>query len=187
MSARVTAIGIDPRTQTAVSYGEHSAEDVLKMLQAGEIIIPATRDQCRELAGRHINYTYAVALGMTTPLVDPGPITRIARTLGMPADSNPNAVVNAVGRLQERASTPLDVVLHCPACKLQHIDGYEDSGWTNKPHRTHKCHGCGELWTAADTNTNGVRAVKPGSSATWPAPDLTRFVASCLPARRPDG
>lgn len=187
MSARITAIGIDPRTQTAVSYGEFSADDVLQMLQAGEIIVPATREQCRELAGRHINYAYAVALGMTTPEVDPGPITRIARTLGMPADSNPRTVVNAVGRLQEKHAKPLDVVLHCPACKLQHIDAPEYPHWRNPPHRTHKCHGCGELWTAADTNTNGVRAVKPGSSATWPAPDLTLFAADRLPARDSDG
>lgn len=185
MSARITAIGIDPRTQTAVSYGEFSAGDVLQMLQAGEIIVPATPEQCRTLAGKHISYAYAVALGMTTPDADPGPITRIGRLLGMPEDSNPNAVTAAVCRLHEKLTNPkpLNVVLHCPACKLQHIDAPEYPDWRNPPHRTHKCAGCGAQWTAADTNTNGVRAIKPGSSATWPAPDLTRFAADRLPAR----
>jgi len=87
---------------------------------------------------------------------------------------------------------PIDMVLHCPACGLQHIDTPEDrtpspsvpdgvtavfdpeqeSGarwsdgierrpaWTNPPHRSHLCHGCGHIWRPADVPTNGVQAVK---------------------------
>ena len=37
---------------------------------------------------------------------------------------------------------PIDMVLHCPACGLQHIDGPDERtpGWTNAPHRSHLCH-----------------------------------------------
>lgn len=69
------------------------------------------------------------------------------------------------------AMTPIDMVLHCPACGLQHIDEGEGEGddgatvsrndvWTNPPHRSHLCHGCGHVWRPADVPTNGVAAVK---------------------------
>lgn len=52
---------------------------------------------------------------------------------------------------------PIDMVLYCPKCGEQHIDApiYCDhvrrsctdvgcSGpWTNPPHKSHLCHGCG--------------------------------------------
>lgn len=63
---------------------------------------------------------------------------------------------------------PFDMVLHCPNCGLQHIDAPDEPGtasagiafWTNPPHRSHKCHGCGHIWRPADVPTNGVLAVK---------------------------
>lgn len=79
---------------------------------------------------------------------------------------------------------PIDMVLHCPACGLQHIDkpkacdmgvGCGEVGpcyaaahgepdrcpvWTNPPHRSHLCAGCGHTWRPADVPTNGVQAVK---------------------------
>ncbi len=71
---------------------------------------------------------------------------------------------------------PIDMVLHCPKCGVQHIDApdREDDpsmlavgithkafdGWTNPPHRSHLCHGCGHIWRPADVPTNGVQAVK---------------------------
>lgn len=71
-------------------------------------------------------------------------------------------------------SEPIDMVLHCPVCGLQHIDapergrlvssgpnaGRATRGWTNPPHRSHLCHGCGHIWRPADVPTNGVAAVK---------------------------
>lgn len=65
---------------------------------------------------------------------------------------------------------PIDMVLHCPACGMQHIDapdkaqakrgeyGWEE--WDNPPHRSHLCHHCGHIWRPADVPTNGVAAVK---------------------------
>lgn len=72
---------------------------------------------------------------------------------------------------------PVDMVLHCPNCGLQHIDepekhdvtvGYGENRvavdeivtWDNPPHRSHLCHGCGHIWRPADVPTNGVLAVK---------------------------
>lgn len=68
---------------------------------------------------------------------------------------------------------PIDMVLHCPACGLQHIDEPEggpemqpdgsvhtEEYWSNPPHRSHLCHSCGHIWRPADVPTNGVAAVK---------------------------
>ena len=70
---------------------------------------------------------------------------------------------------------PIDMVLYCPKCHEQHIDAPEPSitagdaamfggdwpdRWTNPPHRSHLCHGCGHVWRPADVPTNGVAAIK---------------------------
>ncbi|MBB0026785.1 hypothetical protein [Ralstonia pickettii] len=72
---------------------------------------------------------------------------------------------------------PVDMLLLCPACGMQHIDAVETgttlsrSGldtltetevvtWSNPPHRTHMCHGCGHQWRPADVATNGVAELK---------------------------
>lgn len=65
---------------------------------------------------------------------------------------------------------PVDMMLHCPNCGLQHIDKPDDlplgmphlppNAWHNPPHRSHLCAGCGHIWRPADVPTNGVLAVK---------------------------
>lgn len=78
---------------------------------------------------------------------------------------------------------PIDMVLHCPACGEQHIDapewadgGYFDTmknrqTWSNPPHRSHLCHGCGHIWRPADVPTNGVASIKTkGKADSPPAP-----------------
>jgi hypothetical protein len=76
-------------------------------------------------------------------------------------------------------AAPIDMVLHCPKCGKQHIDKpntlvplvHQESGtvvdelWTNPPHRSHLCHGCGYVWRPADVPTNGVAAVKTKGKA----------------------
>ncbi len=75
--------------------------------------------------------------------------------------------------LRAQLAEPIDMVLHCPACGMQHIDAVEElpmpmpgssfegsAGWANPPHRSHLCHGCGHIWRPADVPTNGVEAVK---------------------------
>lgn len=71
--------------------------------------------------------------------------------------------------------TPIDMVLHCPKCGMQHVDAPESDldyadrrfrefgeQWTNPPHRSHLClnPSCGHIWRPADVPTNGVLAIK---------------------------
>lgn len=75
--------------------------------------------------------------------------------------------------LGARSTAPIDMVLHCPACGLKHIDApdtrrvlaegvYVDDVtlWDNPPHKSHLCHGCGHIWRPADVPTNGVEHTK---------------------------
>ncbi len=72
--------------------------------------------------------------------------------------------------------TPIDVMLFCPKCGRQHIDAPEpETGWTNPPHKSHLCHGCGTIWRPADVPTNGVAAIATsGKADTWPSDDKNR-------------
>jgi hypothetical protein len=95
---------------------------------------------------------------------------------------------------------PIDMVLFCPDCGMQHIDApeeeeYEDKSgalrmkcdWTNPPHRSHLCGDCGHIWRPADVPTNGVSAVKTKGNADspidWPAHSAP---AETPPAGAPD-
>lgn len=50
---------------------------------------------------------------------------------------------------------PVNMVLHCPACAVIHID--EPHGdWTNPSHKTHQCQACGHEWRPFPYATNGV-------------------------------
>jgi hypothetical protein len=76
------------------------------------------------------------------------------------------------------------MILHCPKCGMQHIDGAEPGravwgnnfespivevgGWENPPHRSHLCHRCGHIWRPADVPTNGVAAIKTQGKADSP-------------------
>jgi hypothetical protein len=61
---------------------------------------------------------------------------------------------------------PIDMMLFCPKCGLQHIDAPDERtpDWTNPPHRSHLCHGCGCIWRPADVPTNGVAAIQTRGS-----------------------
>ncbi|MBQ1764310.1 MAG: hypothetical protein IIZ92_15585, partial [Aquincola sp.] len=74
----------------------------------------------------------------------------------------------ALSAAQDAPAEPIDMVLYCPNCGMQHIDGpevtldkciYSDPDWDNPPHRSHKCDGCGHIWRPADVPTNGVAEV----------------------------
>lgn len=92
--------------------------------------------------------------------------------------------------------TPIDMVLHCPKCGMQHIDEdnyeelrieaaelgvdregerrlerwIEEREWSNPPHRSHLCHNrkCGHIWRPADVPTNGVAAIKTAGTKDGP-------------------
>lgn len=99
----------------------------------------------------------------------------------------------ALDRIDE-LEAPINMVLYCPNCGMQHVDkpddrckmggGCDESGrcyaesqgvpercerWTNPPHRSHLCHACGTIWRPADVPTNGVAELKTqGKAGTWP-------------------
>jgi hypothetical protein len=63
---------------------------------------------------------------------------------------------------------PIDMILFCPACGVQHIDEVRNGVWENPPHRSHLCYGCGHIWRHADVPTNGVAAIKTVGKADSP-------------------
>jgi hypothetical protein len=64
------------------------------------------------------------------------------------------------------------MILHCPCCHRQHIDAPDPAtGWTNPPHKSHKCQYCGAIWRPADIETFGVaRIATRGREDTWEPP-----------------
>jgi hypothetical protein len=91
---------------------------------------------------------------------------------------------------------PIPMVLHCPVCGLQHVDESDEfkthpddpgqSYWTNPPHRSHLCHGCGTIWRPADVPTEGVaRITTTGKADTWsPSPPEPPMTAPCVDEER---
>jgi hypothetical protein len=87
--------------------------------------------------------------------------------------------------VQGPLTAPIDMILHCPNCGEQHIDAPEPAGplredglpgaswpaWTNPPHRSHLCHGCGHIWRPADVPTNGVAEIKTKGKKESPEPN----------------
>jgi hypothetical protein len=61
---------------------------------------------------------------------------------------------------------PIDMILHCPNCRLPHVDEPDQRtpDWKNPPHRSHLCHGCRHVWRPADVPTNGVKAIQTRGS-----------------------
>lgn len=78
---------------------------------------------------------------------------------------------DALSLVAQIVEEPIPMVLYCPACGLQHVDAPEpEKGWTNPPHRSHLCHGCGATWRPADRPTAGVAAIQTaGASDTYRA------------------
>lgn len=63
-------------------------------------------------------------------------------------------------------SEPIPMLLYCPRCEDQHVDAPEpDTGWTNPPHRSHKCKHCGYVWRPADVPTTGVAELRTSGAA----------------------
>lgn len=66
-------------------------------------------------------------------------------------------------------ATPIPMLLFCPKCRTQHVDAPEpEREWTNPPHKSHLCHGCGLIWRPADVPTVGVEKINTrGDADTW--------------------
>lgn len=68
-----------------------------------------------------------------------------------------------------RRAAPIQMILHCPLCGTQHVDAPNAAdGWSNPPHRSHKCGSCGTIWRPADVATEGVEKIQTrGKGDTW--------------------
>lgn len=77
-----------------------------------------------------------------------------------------------ISNLSTLHEQPIAMLLYCPACGLQHVDKPQpEKGWTNPPHRSHECQGCGHTWRPCDRATVGVQAIATtGSRDGSPAP-----------------
>jgi rubredoxin len=77
---------------------------------------------------------------------------------------------------------PIDMVLYCPSCGMQHIDEPQPhKDWTNPPHRSHECQHCGAVWRPADVPTNGVRRIATKGKRDTAALD-SRYASPAHPA-----
>lgn len=91
-----------------------------------------------------------------------------------------NKSADAIAALR---SEPIDMVLYCPKCGLQHIDEPSES-WDNPPHKSHLCHRCGLIWRPCDRPTNGVCATATvGKADNWNGPTETVAEVATLRAR----
>lgn len=52
------------------------------------------------------------------------------------------------------SADPVPVLLICPSCYRRHID---EGDWATKPHHTHACQHCGNVWRPAIVATVGVQ------------------------------
>jgi predicted RNA-binding Zn-ribbon protein involved in translation (DUF1610 family) len=61
-----------------------------------------------------------------------------------------SAAISKLAELQR----PVRMRLECPACGELHID---EGAFATKPHHTHECQTCGQIWRPAIPETVGVR------------------------------
>lgn len=155
----------------------------------GLLILEASAGTHGEVA-KHLAGAWAEAAEAAQTLTDAiacGQRNAMTRDLTQPTVG---VAASKRGEQFEFDATPIDMVLHCPSCGLQHVDapalsppadlpalsasGTPSAVWDNPPHRSHLCHGCGHVWRPADVPTNGVALVKTKGKADSPiaAPQL---------------
>ena len=66
---------------------------------------------------------------------------------------------------------PIPMILFCPSCGVKHVDAPDERtpSWTNPPHKSHLCHGCGHIWRPCDRPTEGVKEIATVGKADSPA------------------
>lgn len=152
----------------------HSKADIAAELAYRDQLIDDLRAASMPLGGNPESYsdtmlqTFARSHGVFLSEIKATQVHAILKMLRVLASHLPHA------------PAPVDMVLHCPRCCLQHIDAPDipdtepcpccdgrsagcpecAARWTNPPHRTHLCQGCGWKWRPADVPTNGVRELK---------------------------
>jgi len=85
------------------------------------------------------------------------------RALKIAAPQYDEATIKARDNPADAATVvvPIDMLLFCPRCQMQHIDAPQpEQGWTNPPHATHTCQGCGLIWRPSNALTNGAATIE---------------------------
>lgn len=80
-------------------------------------------------------------------------VERVSKSLG-----NDHLGRESLSMLVAKLQAPVPMRLRCPSCGELHIDEGE---FATKPHHTHACQHCGEVWRPAIVHTVGV-AFLPG-------------------------
>lgn len=75
----------------------------------------------------------------------------------------------SIAQVINALQVPIPMLLFCPRCGEKHVDASDEAaGWTNPPHRSHLCHGCGCIWRPADFATEGVASIATkGDDDNW--------------------
>lgn len=84
------------------------------------------------------------------------------------------ALESELAQARQQLSEPIDMLLLCPNCGLQHVDAPDERtpGWTNPPHKSHLCHACAHIWRPSDRPTNGAALIATkGDRDRSPIPD----------------
>lgn len=78
------------------------------------------------------------------------------KTLSAMASENARLIdrVNVLTNDIRDREKPISMRIPCPICNKLHID---EGAFKNKPHHTHACQHCGNVWRPAIINTIGVQ------------------------------
>ncbi len=85
------------------------------------------------------------------------------RSYGRPISFQDLIEFHELHEILQELDAPIQLIIHCPKCHLQHVDVDDDTGaWaTTRHHRQHLCKpsdgGCGHVWAPANRRTVGVR------------------------------
>lgn len=120
-----------------------------------DVPVPACGEDCE-----HIECSYVVACERYS-----ASITNLTRTVLVPvldeleralSQEQQTALVleGMVADFQAVHDAQVPLELKCPKCDMIHVD--QDEWATTRLHRTHLCHGCGNLWRPYPVTTVGV-------------------------------
>ncbi len=145
-----------------------------KRADATAATIALYRDIFAEITAKAEPLMYSAVDSISAYKVPVGPIHRAAGKLGFQMFDGEKHLADAL----PEDSAPVRMVMFCPACGLQHVDAPDERtpGWTNPPHKSHLCHGCGFIWRPADVPTEGVAAIETRGEKDGP---LSGAAASC--------
>lgn len=157
--------------------------DLEKVESPFAMLVRTARELVDAVVDRHDNH--AQPLRYTVPWAKVAAL-RVALNI---FDAAPPSEAREAQGADTTSQTPIPMILHCPACGMQHVDGQEitdttslisEVTWNNPPHRSHLCAGCGHIWRPADVPTTGVAAIQTKGKNDSPLPATIMSVRSAV-------